>query len=754
MDETKRIPLPSHGGGWQAIHYTLKTAEEVGPLALLRAMRSKNACKTCALGMGGQQGGMHNEAGHFPEFCKKSLQAMASDMQGVIEERFFQTYSLEQLRAFSPRDLERSGRLAFPILAAPGDTHFRRLSWDEALARVAEKLRQTSPEQSFFYFSGRSSNEAGFLLQLFARVYGTHHVNNCSYYCHQASGVGLSESLGTGTSTVSLDDLERTQLLFLIGGNPPSNHPRLMSSLMRLRRRGGHIVVINPVKETGLVRFKVPSDPASLLLGSEIASLYLQPHIGGDIALLMGMARHLLELDALDRAYLAAHTEGWETLEVLLRQQSWEQLEQQSGVSRAQMRDAATLYAQAPSAIFAWTMGITHHTHGVENVQWIINLALLRGMIGRPASGVMPIRGHSNVQGLGTLGVTPTLKKVIFERLEGLGVQMPTFTGYDTMACMQAAHRGEMRLAFCLGGNLFGSSPDAHFTHEALSRVDQVVYLNTTLNTTHTWGRGQETLIFPVLARDEEQQSTTQESMFNFVRLSDGGPRRIEGLLSEVEIIARIAQQVVQPGALDFASLQDHTHIRKLIARLVPGMEGLEHIHETRQEFHIPGRVLHTPTFQTPSGRGLLKAHPLPPLSTPAGALRLMTVRSEGQFNTVVYDLEDLYRGQERRDVILLNPEDMAARGLHEDQLVTVRSQTGTLYHVLARAFEIRAGNALMYYPEANVLVSNQLDARAHTPAFKHIPIWIMAEQGQAQGIEEADQGSIRESSRPLSPCG
>src|SRR4051794_30367318 len=280
----------SSGGGWAAVRYSLRMARKVGWRQLWNAMRTRNACKTCALGMGGQAGGMRNEQGHWPEVCKKSLQAMVADMQQGLRPEFFQRYSIAQLRSLSSRELEWCGRLTEPLYAGPGDTHFRVIPWDEALRRVADQLKESPPDRHFFYASGRSSNEAGFLLQLLARLYGTNYVNNCSFYCHQASGVGLNAALGTGTATVTLEDVEKTDLFFLIGGNPASNHPRLMRTLMNIRRNGGKVVVVNPVKEIGLVNFRVPSDPWSLVFGSRIASLYVQPHIGGDIAFLTGVA--------------------------------------------------------------------------------------------------------------------------------------------------------------------------------------------------------------------------------------------------------------------------------------------------------------------------------------------------------------------------------------------------------------------------------------------------------------------------------
>ena len=720
-----------HGGGWAAIRYTLRMANRVGWWRLWKAMRSKTACKTCALGMGGQLGGMRNELGHWPEVCKKSLQAMVGDMQEGLRPEFFQRYRIADLQTLSSRELEWCGRLTRPLHAGPGDTHYRVIDWDEALTRVADQLRSVQPDQHFFYASGRSSNEAGFLLQLLARLYGTNFVHNCSYYCHQASSVGLGDSLGTGTATVSLDDVEKTDLFFLIGANPASNHPRLMRSLMNVRRRGGKVIVINPVKEVGLVNFHVPSDVRSMLFGSEIASLYVQPHIGGDQALLTGVAKVILERKAVVEEYVNLFTDNFDDYAAAVRETSWESIERGSGVERATIERIADIYAAAKSAIFGWCMGITHHEHGVGNVQSIINLALLRGMAGRPGAGLLPIRGHSNVQGVGSMGVMPDLKKQIFDNLEAyLKVSLPTSPGLDTLGCMQAAERGEVRSAFCLGGNLFGSSPDARAAGRAIAKLDQITYLNTTLNTGHAWGRAQHTLILPVLARDEEPEPTTQESMFNFVRMSDGGKARVEGPRSEVDLIASLAIGVLGPTSpVDWASMTRHCHVRQLIARIIPEYEPIGDMDRTKQEFVIKRRVIHQTNFRTHNGKAQFRVHPLPP-PRPENELRLMTVRSEGQFNTVVYEEEDIYRGQERRDVILLNRADIDRLGLRVDQRVRVRSETGSL-SVLVRAFDIRLGNALMYYPEANVLVPAHTDPRSKTPAFKAVPVTVEPDDGR-----------------------
>ncbi|MFZ0063196.1 MAG: molybdopterin-dependent oxidoreductase, partial [Pyrinomonadaceae bacterium] len=535
-----------------------------GWMSLWRAMRSRNACKTCALGMGGQMGGMVNEAGHFPEVCKKSLQAMAADMQNGISPEFFARYSIAQLRSLSPRELESCGRLVDPIYAGPGETHYRVVTWDDALGRAGATLKATAPGRSFFYASGRSSNEAGFVLQLLARAFGTNNVNNCSYYCHQASGVGLAASLGSGTATVQLEDIEGSDLFVLIGGNPASNHPRLLRSLMAMRRRGGHVIVINPAKEIGLVNFRVPSDPRSLMFGSRIASLYVQPHIGGDLALLTGVAKHVLERGGHTTAFVERHTEGFAAFKQHVESTSWEDIEAGAGVPGETIARVAEMYMSATNVVIGWTMGITHHLHGVENVQMIANLALLRGMIGRPHAGLLPIRGHSNVQGMGSVGVTPSLKQAILARLEErLGIRGPDARGLDTMACIEACGRGEMDTAVCLGGNLFGSNPDAKFASHALGNLKLIAYLSTSLNSGHAWGTAKETLILPVLPRDEEPQATTQESMFSYVRLSDGGRARHQGPRSEVSVLSALGRGVLgEGGPVNWNELESHERIR------------------------------------------------------------------------------------------------------------------------------------------------------------------------------------------------
>lgn len=725
--------LPRSAGGWGAVRYSMKMANRAGGLwPMLKALASRNNCKSCALGMGGQKGGMRDEKNYFPAVCNKSFLAQASDMQGTLPENFFEQFDLPTLSTWSPRQLELSGRLTQPVLCEPQDEHYRPISWSEAIDRVVDNLESTSPDRSFFYASGRSSNEAGFLLQLFARLYGTNNINNCSFYCHQASGVGLNQSLGTGTATVELNDLDHADLIFLIGANPASNHPRFMRILMDARRRGGHVIVVNPAIESGLVNFSVPSDIKSLFFGSEIASHYLQPHIGGDIALFKGIAKSLLEQseenpDLVDQTFINSNTQNFTEVEQDIRTESWDNIESASGISQAEIKKTADIYSKSKNTVFAWSMGITHHAFGVNNVQSIINLALMRGMVGKKHAGLLPLRGHSNVQGIGSMGVTPVLKKAVFDNLETkFPVTLPKKSGLDTLACIESANKQEIDFSFNLGGNLYGSNPDSKFAQESLSKIGFSLFLNTTLNQGHFLGRGKTSLILPVLARDEEPEPTTQESMFSYIRLSDGGINRYAGPKSEVKIIAELAHRLLKDSNLPWRELSHTGNIRELISTIIPGFEQMKNIGQTGKEFHIDGRILHTPGFPMPEGKAHFKVCPIPAVrGNKENSFILMTIRSEGQFNTVVYDSDDRYRGVSSRNVVLMNEEDTNRLGLNQGDIVTVRNDTGIMAGQKVHIYPIKPGNVMMYYPESNILVPRQFDPQSKTPSFKSIEVIV-----------------------------
>lgn len=716
-------PLVSAAGGLPAIVYTARKVLESGnPLALVQRMASHNACKTCALGMGGQRGGMTNEAGHFPEFCKKSVQAQAGDMHGVIGEDFFARTPFDYMRFMTSAEFERLGRLAFPVLAEPGEDRYHRISWTEAITRTVAAFRATTPDRAFFYASGRSSNEAAFLLQLLARAYGSANIHNCSFYCHAASGVALADVYGSGTASVTLDDLGRADFALIAGANPASNHPRLITQLVALRRRGGKVLVINPLRELGLTRFRVPSDWRSLLFGSDVSDLYLQPHVGSDIALYKALLKGVLEAGGEDRVFIADHTVGFEAVRADVEAAPWETLLNACGVPRGEVDAAVHMLLAARRGIFMWAMGLTHHAHGVDNVSALSNLALARGWLGRPGAGLLPLRGHSNVQGVGSVGMAPALKEAFASALEAAyDITVPRDPGQDTYASMLAAERGEVDAALLLGGNLFASNPDRAWAATAMQRIPFTVSLTTKLNEGHVHGRGQTSLILPVLARDEESQPTTQESMFNFVRLSDGGDPAVRGeIRSEVDALASIASGLLPHGRFDWTALRSHRALRREIARVVPGFAAIADIDTTKREFEVSGRIVQDHAYPTPEGHARFTVTPLADFAPAPDEFRLMTLRSEGQFNTVVYEEADLYRGNTRRDVVMMAAADAARLGVAEGDRVTVRTAVGHM-RVHVAIVDIRAGNLAMYYPEANALVPRRLDPRSKTPAFKSV---------------------------------
>jgi len=660
------------GGGPKKVLYTLNTVRRIGLKKSSKALRTKNTCKACGLGMGGQQGGMTNEMGEFPSVCNKSIQAQSTDIQAPIPNEVFE-HSIEELQELSKAEADRS----------------------------------------FFYTSGRSSNEAGFLLQLIARLYGTNNVTNCSYYCHQATGVGLGSTIGSGTATVELADLSGCDLVFIIGANPSSNHPRLIHQLKNCRERGGDVVIINPAKEPGLVKFAVPKSPKSMLSGgSDIASLYIQPRIGSDIALFKGIAKALIENNQYDDAFIQQHCQDFEEFAKDIAATSWQTIIEVSGISREQIDELSELYSKSKNTVFAWGMGMTHHQFGSENVEYIANLALLRGMIGGRYRGLLPLRGHSNVQGIGTIGVKPVLAEDVLKKIEQhFDVELPKTKGMDTLQSIKAASNGEIDCALIMGGNLYSATPDSTWAAEALDKIPFKLFLTTTLNQGHIHG---------------------QESMFNFVRLSEGGIQRLDNVRAESVILADLASQLFdkqsEQKSIDFQQFKKHDNIRKAIADIVPGMELLEDINETKQEFSIPKRVLHEPVFETDSKRAAFITRPIPNANpfTEEFPLLLASIRSEGQFNSIIYEETDSYRHNAKRDAILMCQEDMDALGVSSGYRVQAVSQHGELDNLYVQAFDLPKGSVLAYYPEANVLTGTTCDPRSKTPNFKSVPIKLI----------------------------
>jgi len=716
------------GGGPKKVLYTLKTVARIGLLNSAKALNSHNTCKACGLGMGGQRGGMTNEMDEFPSVCNKSIQAQSTDIQAPIPREVF-THTLEDFAQLSAYELEHLGRLNTPLYKSAEGNKYEPMEWSAAIKLIAARFAATTPDRSFFYTSGRSSNEAGFVLQLLARLYGTNNVNNCSYYCHQATGVGLQNSIGSGTATISLEDLGKSDCIFVIGANPSSNHPRFVHQLKNCRERGGQVIVINPAKEPGLVRFAVPKSAKSMLSGGTwIASDYIQPKIGSDLLLLKGIAKALLESNAIAEDYIAHHTEDFDKFAQDINNTSWQDIVTTTDVSQTDIRNIATAYAKSNHAVFAWGMGITHHLHGVENVKAIANLALLRGMIGKPAAGLLPLRGHSNVQGIGTVGVKPVLAEDVFLQIEKVfGVSLPREKGMDTLACLHAAFDKKIDAALLMGGNLFSATPNSEWAQQALNNIGFKAFLTTTLNRGHVTGmETSEALILPVSARDEEWQPTTQESMFNYVRLSDGGITRLANVRPEVQILCDLAQKLLPNCPLDFAQFKQHNNIRAAIANTIPGMAELKDIAQTKQEFTIQNRLLDQPVFKTASGKAkfLVGAAPTQVTSNEYPFL-LASIRSEGQFNSIIYEESDSYRGTDTRWSVLMNADDIAELNIKAGDAVSIASAHGEMQQVKVFAFNLPRGNVMAYYPEANVLIGTEHDPRSKTPAFKSVAVKI-----------------------------
>ena len=737
---------PTVGGGWPVIDGWAKASLSLqGPL-LWKTLLHKSACLSCAWGTGGQNGGFNDELGEPLQRCLKSVEAISAELQAAVPERLFGQRSLAQLQQLSSLEADRLGRLSQPLILREGRSHYERIGWDDVF-ELTEAAFRVPPQRLASYSSGRSSNEAAYLLQLLLRALGSNNLADCSDLCHAPSTVGLGEVFGSGTSMVSLESLKQADCVVLVGSNAPANHPRLMNELIQLRQRGGTVIVINPVLEVGLLKFGSPAFPIrSMLKGSSIASIFLQPLPGSDVAVFVGIQKALLEANQIRQDFLAAHAEGWEAVLEQARATPWEAITACCGLSREELAHAAAAIGRAKGVVFAWAMGITHHANGTSNVHAIANTALLSGNVGKPGAGTMPIRGHSNVQGFGSMGVTVKLRAELQKALEELlGRPLSPVPGYDTRALIEAAGAGAVDTLLCLGGNLWGANPDSAEAKRALSRIDTIVYLATKPNQGHFHGlAARNTLVLPVFNRFETPHRTTTESGNNFVRLNEPGSTHLKAadLISEVAFLAELARRLLGTDPIDWGRLQDAAYVRELIGRTVPGYGPISQIDASRQEFSVEGRVFNEPTFPTPSGRARMEITPLPALELPkpdhfgglapdeAGVvLALITARSYSQHNTVVYKEGDMYRGMPHRNTILINRADIARAGFTAHQRVTVQGEAGELHNVEIIPGEIRSGAALMFYPEVNAIIRAVIDSRSGTPAFKRVPVLVRARE-------------------------
>jgi molybdopterin-dependent oxidoreductase alpha subunit len=682
------------------------------------------------------------------EFCENGAKALAwegdSDRAGS---EFFAQHSLAELSRQSDYWLGRQGRLTHPMVFHPGGTHYQPIPWDQAFSLIAGELKAlASPDEAIFYTSGRTSNEAAFLYQLFVRQFGTNNLPDCSNMCHESSGAALSAAIGIGKGTVTLNDFDRAQVILIVGQNPGTNHPRMLLALQRAKRHGCKIIAVNPLPEAGFMRFKNPQEVAGLLgPGTALADLFLQVRINGDSALLKGLMKAILEEESrrpgssLDFDFIREKTAGFDELAADLRNLEWPAIIEQSGISRDQIRETAALLAQSQRIITCWAMGLTQHRNAVATIQEIVNLHLLRGAIGKPGAGVCPVRGHSNVQGDRTMGIWERPKKEFLDKLqEVFGFDPPRKFGYDTVEAIRAMHAGQAKVFFALGGNFLSASPDTEFTAAALRRCVLTVQVSTKLNRSHLV-TGRQAVILPCLGRSEHDlqasglQLVSCENSMGVVQSSQGNQEPAsEHLLSEPAIVARLALAALRdPGGVPWQWLiENYDRIRDLIARVVPGFEQYNERVRKPGGFYLPNQPRQG-HFPTKSGKARFTVHPLPEDHLEPDQLVMTTIRSHDQFNTTIYGLDDRYRGiHNERRVVFMNADDIRVLGLAAGQTVDLTSyfhgQTRVARHFLVVPYDIPRRCAATYFPEANVLVSlDSVAETSNTPTSKYVIIRV-----------------------------
>jgi molybdopterin-dependent oxidoreductase alpha subunit len=673
------------------------------------------------------------------EFCENGVKAVAAEATASrIARDFFAEHTVTALAAREDRWLEAQGRLTEPMRYDAASDRYAPVEWDEAFALIAAHLRGlASPDEAIFYTSGRTSNEAAFLYQLFVREYGTNNLPDCSNMCHEASGVALIEQIGSGKGSVLLEDFEVAEAIFVFGQNPGTNHPRMLGELRSAAKRGARIVVFNPLRERGLERFADPKHALDMVSGgTRIATHYYQPRIGGDLALAKGLCKAVLAAGAVDHAFVERHCDGFEALAADLAAEPWSRIAAESGLQRAQIEEAAAVYIDSAATIVCWGMGITQHRRSVATIQMLMNLLLVRGNVGKPGAGPCPVRGHSNVQGDRTMGIHEQPSAEFLDRLAAAcDFEPPRAPGFDVVAAIQAMAEGRAGVFVSMGGNFAAATPDTALTHAALRRCALTVQVSTKLNRSHLV-HGREALILPCLGRTEIDlqaggpQAITVEDSMSMVHLSTGmNAPAAPPLKSEPAIVAGIAAATLPHSRTRWRWLvEDYDRIRALIARAIPGFDDFNLRVQRPGGFHLrhPARERE---FPTATGRARLIPHALDDRVADATLLQLMTIRSHDQYNTTVYGLDDRYRGVKGfRRVCFISRTDLDRLGLQPGQRVDITS----VWHdgerraggFLLVEYDIPPGCLASYFPETNTLVPiDSYAERARTPTSKSIAV-------------------------------
>ncbi len=680
------------------------------------------------------------------EFCENGVKAIVEEtMDKSAGRSFFENHSLQFLKEQSDYWLGQQGRLTHPMIFREGDTHYRPIQWDEVFRLIGDQLRQLeNPDEAVFYTSGRTSNEAAFLYQLFVRMFGTNNLPDCSNMCHESSGVALKKTVGIGKGSVTLEDFQHAEVILIFGQNPGTNHPRMLSALEKAKRNGAKIVTINPLKEVGLVKFKNPQTVSGLVgKGVDISDLYLQIRINEDVALLKAVMKMLLakELDQggiIDKEFVDAKTANYNSLITDLDQYDLDQLIARTGLKTVDVEQLAHWLATTNKIIACWAMGLTQHVNAVDNIQEVVNLLLLKGSIGKKGAGTCPVRGHSNVQGDRTMGIWERPTKAWMDKLSSVfDFKPPMSPGYNVIEAIQAMLDGKVKVFMALGGNLLPAAPDTPRTEEALRNCDMTVSISTKLNRTHL-APGKISLILPCLGRTDKhieqsgEQMVSVENSMGIVHSSRGVLMpRSKMLKSEPSIIAGIANASLADSNIDWLSLvEDYDNIRELIAKAVDGFERYNDRLKSENGFVLPNGAREG-VFNTSSGKAEFTINQLSKDVLYGHNYLMMTIRSHDQFNTTVYGLDDRYRGvYGGREVIFMNDHDIAKLNLNPGDLVDLWNEYNgkirEVKHFKVVSYQIPEGCVATYFPEANPLVPLELSAReSHTPASKSIGINI-----------------------------
>ncbi|WP_158880693.1 FdhF/YdeP family oxidoreductase [Amycolatopsis anabasis] len=728
--------------------------EQMGTGRTVKTLRLLNQregfdCPGCAWPEPRAEDGEHRK---LAEFCENGAKAVAEEAtKRRVGPEFFAEHSISSLAEKTDYWLGQQGRLTEPVVLREGATHYEPISWDAAFELIAERLRGLAgPDEAVFYTSGRTSNEAAFLYQLLVRSFGTNNLPDCSNMCHESSGAALAETTGIGKGSVSLADIHRADLIVVVGQNPGTNHPRMLSALEEAKAHGAKVVAVNPLPEAGLMRFKNPQNVRGVVgKGTPLADEFAQIRLGGDLAFFQAIGHLLLSWEeaapgtVLDREFIESSTHGFADYAERVRELDWHAVDTATGLPREDIVRIARMIADSERTIYCWAMGLTQHKHAVPTIKEISNVALLRGMIGKPGAGLCPVRGHSNVQGDRTMGIWEKMPEKFLSRLESeFGIPVPRKHGWDTVDSIRAMRDGRAKVFLAMGGNFAAATPDSELTEHALRSCELTVHVSTKLNRSHVV-HGKSALILPTLGRTERdvqgggEQFVTVEDSMSAVHTSRGRLKPAsEHLLSEVAIICRLARALFGAGrAVPWADFErDYDLIRERIARVVPGCDDYNARVRQPDGFVLPHAPRDSREFAgTKNGKANFSANKLEFPEVPAGRLLLQTLRSHDQYNTTIYGLSDRYRGiEDGRRVVFVHPDDLASLGFADGELADLVSEWNgderRVHRFRIVAYPTARGCAAAYFPEANGLVPlDSVAETSNTPTSKSIIIRLEA---------------------------